>query len=844
MNKPLSEVGVQLYRNDSLKDYSFSDFKGNYSFKAKSGIYVVKTSSMLYESISKNIEIKGISTILNFILKEKNTILDEVVLKIDRDIEIRKDTIIFKASAFKNKRQLILEDLLKDIPGIQVSSNGTITFQGKLVTNVKIENDDLFNGGYKILTKNLKADLVDRIQLLQNYSENPLLKNIRDTEDVAINITLKEDRKANFFGDFDVFSNYKNRHDNHTNLISFLKKSKHYFIADYNTTGKDFYLDFKNIFASKSDNPTLRIGSNQNTTSFTKLNTVRPNIDNEYVNLNDSQLYNFNSIYKLHPKVKVKVILLANKNINNFIRNQTTIFTESSDLIINEGFLIKQKENLITGKVDLDWEINKKSLIAYDAYYSLSSLNGISDITLPDSNVNERTTISSKRTNHFLNYTKKLKNNSVIQLTTRYIFDNKPQDYFISPFSYKKSFGEDFDLVKSETLSKLNYFTTQFSYIKNFKSANIESYLGYHNKKENLNSKVLFRDKDSQIFTDTPPNYSNNLLLNQSLFYIRNKMRKKLGSLDISLNLDLNFEKNNNSNFDVNNFFYLNSFIHLKKTILKKHEFNLTTSIKQFTNPLSNLNLEAIPMNYRNFTRGLASNELQKYYDINFNYIYGNWNDKFTGGFNAKFTLGDKYLSFNSIINEEITEIKKIILEGKKNIQAGFYFDRFINFLSSNIKFKTSYFNTSYANLVNNIERSIRFNSVSNEIEIRSNFTGFFDFHLGYSLNNSSTSINKNKISVINKKGFVDFDLFSENFTFNFKNDLYFFDPKSKIKNYIFSNINNTFKVNKNFSIQLKVHNLFNNKTFDIFSQTDLFQFTSQTPLLERYVLIGFNYRI
>jgi hypothetical protein len=48
---------------------------------------------MLYASASNVIEISKLNKIVNFELIEKNTILKEVVLKIDRDIEIRKDTI-------------------------------------------------------------------------------------------------------------------------------------------------------------------------------------------------------------------------------------------------------------------------------------------------------------------------------------------------------------------------------------------------------------------------------------------------------------------------------------------------------------------------------------------------------------------------------------------------------------------------------------------------------------------------------------------------------------------------------------------------------------------------------
>lgn len=843
-NEPLEQISVLLYEKNKILDYVFTDFNGFYTFNVKSNkSYTIKTSSMSYKDQVKIIDIKEKHLNLNFKLLEEINLLEEVVLKIDRDIEVRQDSIIFKASAFKNKRQVVLEDLLKDIPGVQVSSNGNITFQGKLVTNVKIENDDLFNGGYKILTKNLKADIVEKIQILKNYSKNPLLKNVKDTEDIAINITLKEDRKKLIFGDFELYSNFKNRKNIHANIISLFKRNKYYFITDYNNIGKDSYLDFKDIFTSKSDNPTLKIGSNQRTKLFTTLNALRPRLEDEYVNLNKSELYNFNSIFNITPKLKIKTIFLAYENKNDFYNNTKTTFLTDSVFIIDENSKIKRKEKLKTVKVDLNWKIDKNSNLEYDANYSIISADANSVIKLPTDVVNENVLINGEKTNHFINYTKKNKDSSVIQLTSRYIFDKKPQNYTTSPFPYKTTFGDNFDLVKSKTSNEISYFTAQIAYLKDFESNNIETYLGYHNKKENLNSKILFKDKDANSFSNSTPNYFNDLFLHQNLFYFKNRFRKKIKNLSLALNIDFNFEKNQGGDFETGDFFYINSNFHFKYSYLNKHEFNFTSNINQYTNSLSNLHKAPIPSNYRNFSTGLSSNKLQRDYNAGLNYVYGNWNDKFTGGFNVNYTFGDKYLSFNSVLNKEITTIEKIVLRGRKDFKTSIYFDRYLKFLATNLKVKASYLNADFANKVNDIQRNIKSNSLIYNLELRSNFSNFFDFHLGYNLTKNTTEVNSLKTTIFNQKSFVDFDVYFDNFIFNFENDLYFFDKKSKIKNYFFSNIKGIFKINENLSAQAYAHNLFNNKSFDIFSQTDFSQFNSQTKLLERYFLLGVNYR-
>ena len=332
-------------------------------------------------------------------------------------------------------------------------------------------------------------------------------------------------------------------------------------------------------------------------------------------------------------------------------------------------------------------------------------------------------------------------------------------------------------------------------------------------------------------------------MLNQNLVYFKNRFRKKIKNVNLALNIEFNFENNKKSNFKANNFFYINSNFQFKYLFLKKHEFNYQVIVNQFTSSLSNLNKAPIPSNYRNFSTGLSNNKLQRDYSTRLNYIYGNWNDKFTGGFNIKYTFGDKYLSFNSVLSNEITTIENIVLKGRKDFRTNIYFDRYLSFLAMNLKVKTSYLNTTFANKVNNIQRNINLNSLSFNIELRSNFSSFLDFHLGYNLTKNTTKVNSLETKIFNQKSFIDFDIYFNKLIFNFENDLYFFDKKSKINNYFFSNIKGKFKIKANLSVQAKVHNLFNNKSFDIFSQTDLIQYNSQTKLLERYFLFGVNYR-
>jgi hypothetical protein len=112
-------------------------------------------------------------------------------------IRLKKDTIEYNAQTFSNGTEKNVEELLKKLPGITVQSDGKIKFGNREVERVMIENDDLFEKGYQTLTQNMPSKPLDKVQVLQNYSKNKLLKNVENTDRIALNLTLKDDAKGN-----------------------------------------------------------------------------------------------------------------------------------------------------------------------------------------------------------------------------------------------------------------------------------------------------------------------------------------------------------------------------------------------------------------------------------------------------------------------------------------------------------------------------------------------------------------------------------------------------------------------------------------------------------------------
>ena len=141
---------------------------------------------------------------LNLLLKEN--LLKEVLIKGEAvAIKINGDTTEFNAAAYKIEPNSKVEDLLKQFPGIQVDQNGQITAQGEKVEKVLVDGEEFFGDDPTLVTKNLRGDMVDKVQLFDKKSDQATFTGIDDGEKTkTLNIKLKEDKKSGYFGKIDA----------------------------------------------------------------------------------------------------------------------------------------------------------------------------------------------------------------------------------------------------------------------------------------------------------------------------------------------------------------------------------------------------------------------------------------------------------------------------------------------------------------------------------------------------------------------------------------------------------------------------------------------------------------
>ncbi len=123
-------------------------------------------------------------------MREEATKLKEVVVQ-GAPITRQGDTLSYKVSAFANQKDRVISDVLKKMPGIEVASDGQISYEGKPISKFYINGQDLLESRYNLASDNLPADAVQSVQVLENHQPVRALDKLIHPDNAALNIKLK-----------------------------------------------------------------------------------------------------------------------------------------------------------------------------------------------------------------------------------------------------------------------------------------------------------------------------------------------------------------------------------------------------------------------------------------------------------------------------------------------------------------------------------------------------------------------------------------------------------------------------------------------------------------------------
>lgn len=251
-------------------------------------------------------------------------------------IVVKKDTLEFNASSFKTVENAVVEDLLKKLPGVEVDKAGAVKAQGETITKVMVDGKEFFGNDPLLATKNLPADMVDKIQIIDQLSDQAQFTGVDDgTRTKIINITTRKNKKNGYFGNTSIGYGSDDRYDANANINRFNQDQQMSLVAQFNNVNK------QNFGGGLGGNG----GAGGRGTGITTTNAMGFNFADTYsdqTQINASYFFN-----------KTENLVLRNSVTQNLLGDITTIFNNNQQNTSNRlnhrlNFMVDTKIDSLT----------------------------------------------------------------------------------------------------------------------------------------------------------------------------------------------------------------------------------------------------------------------------------------------------------------------------------------------------------------------------------------------------------------------------------------------------------------------------------------------------------------
>ena len=247
--EPMMEAAVKLLAdksNDFVAGVT-TDANGKFTLTGiKSGKYTLTVSYIGYADIEKPLTVgKSNIKLGEMKIKESSQLLGEVsVVAVKTPIKVMEDTVEYNADSYHTQPNAVVEDLLKRLPGVEVGTDGAITANGKTVSKILIDGKEFFSDDPQVASKNLPANMVDKLQVVDRKSDMARLTGVDDGEDeTVINLTFKKGMNQGWFGTAEGGYGTDDRYMGSFNVNRFWNGNQITLLGNFNNTNQLGFTD-------------------------------------------------------------------------------------------------------------------------------------------------------------------------------------------------------------------------------------------------------------------------------------------------------------------------------------------------------------------------------------------------------------------------------------------------------------------------------------------------------------------------------------------------------------------------------------------------------------------------
>lgn len=844
---PVIITTSELSDSLNVKEYfDFGDSETKVKLLRNYGELLIRASSYSYYPDSKRISKpnKDSTYSVKLLLKQKPPIeLNDIIVRVKKKpYKINKDTVSYAVSAYSDVSNRKIQDIIKKLPGIRVNEqSGEIKYKGKSIETVTLDGDNLFGFNYSLGTKNINVDMVEQIEAIDNYAENPLLKDIEQGGKVSLNLKLKKgqiDMSGNLDYGSGWFEGGEPSYNINSNILGITKSYKSFATLAYNNIGINRspfdYFGFnysleqqkeKDYFADKIIPETL----------FSNL------LDDNRANINNQFFGNYNAVFRLNHKLSVKTNLyyLQDRiNTNQIFENQYQIYNQ--EFITSDNTFITKKPQQYRVDLELKYNTSKTSLLEYNLRVRQENIETPNQII---QNQNNEFSSFLKTEDFYLKqdllWTKKLSDRKAFQVSLFHSFNDLPQRFTITPSLFNQNAENDVQ----ESQFKKTFLEGKATYLGSGKRDKYSFILGVNLNNSPFESRLF---NSEEIISKNNFDYSQKNIFNTGVYNFNRDDWQISPSYSVRyLNQNLN-QKVENQEQNQDNFIF--EPVLKIKYVLNSVSF-LTTNLEynQKSNAEQYFFLNQVLINNRTTIENLPSLELQKIQRYSLLYFNNDLYNQFQLNANVGYQKSTGNFFTNSSITENATQIVYFFLpQDNSNWNINLQVSKYLPFIESTVKLTSSYSISNFKNIVNNSQlRNNQSQFLSNALFWKTafdtpvNLENTFTWQYANSQSqNQQAFINntwQNKFKIIVK--------YSKKWFLILSSDYYLPDTSKKNENFLF--IDATLRhrpKSKKWEASLVMKNLNNEKNFEQVQTSDISTTIFRSNLLPSYFLLNLTW--
>ncbi len=861
-NNPLELVSVALLnpKDSTLVNFTTTNVKGEFKIAEDSrDSLILQLFATGYLSYFKTILYKKELTDLNTImLKEDIKLLDEVVITAVIPVQIKKDTIGYNANSFKVNHDDTIEELLNKLPGVEIELDGKVIAQGNEITKIFVDGKEFFGGDPTIVLKNLSADAISKVEVIDKNSEESELTGVDDgNKEVVINLTLKKSKTQNGFGKLSSGIGLDSRYFGNLNYNRFTKKNQVSLIGKFNNiniTGSNIrgFLNNANGIADDSDDSNY-IKPLKNLSGYLKTGVAGVNYGGE---IKKKETFNVDYFYNHSDNSGTSQTKKINfSNANNFENNYDNIYRNTStNHNLNFNYENKSNKNhslFIKGRATKDKrtsELDRNSSFINDNSELVTTNNSLFQ------NLNDRNS-----GNISVNYIQRLlKKGRSFNLGFNTRFSDFLRDIEQNTFIEKKlntdnPTTKDINTLKDENV-KSAIFNLRFKYTEPLGENHyfkVESYYRINNNKEYL-------EQNRKTITNTT---SEDELMYNYLFRENSYRTKFVHSYNTGkLNVSTGFELENltrtfgekNVDLIVKNQNYINPTVWFQYKPKTGRKYRLTYNRYIRSPSASQSNMFINDLNPYNIRTGNPDLKTEKTDNVRF---VANIHDfKSSLSFNSRIQFQYSEDAIISVINTDEDYIKTRTLENngnRKRLSMFVSYGRKINGLGVRYTIKNRNLYSITNSLVNLQLNQVKSKNYMFSLALENYNKSVFDVKAGasYSVNNTNFSILSDLDRKYTKQQYYsmfDFDVTKRlNVNTQFDYVIYTDDKFTSNQELPIWNASVSYAFSKNNNILKLVLIDLLDKNLDLYRRSTQNYFEETTSeSLGRYIVLSYTYRL